>query len=53
MAKATKTENAQSEMVEIKKETEKEFLLRLIHIQHNGGFGKHLDNIINERINSL
>ncbi len=29
------------------------FLKRILHIQHEGGFGRHLDDIINERINEL
>jgi hypothetical protein len=35
------------------KESEAEFLTRILHIQHEGGFGRHLDEIIKERINSL
>jgi hypothetical protein len=29
------------------------FLRRILHIQHDGGFGRHLDEIINERIKEL
>ncbi len=35
------------------KETEIEFLTRLMKIQEEGGFGRHLDHIIVERIKSL
>ena len=34
-------------------ETETEFLLRILNIQYEGGFGRHLDRIITERIKSL
>ena len=34
-------------------ESEVGFLKRILHIQHNGGFGRHLDDIINERIKML
>jgi len=34
-------------------ETEIKFLERLLHIQHSGGWGRHLDEIINDRIKSL
>jgi len=34
-------------------ETEIQFLERLLHIQHSGGWGKHLDAVINERIKLL
>ncbi|MCL5460372.1 hypothetical protein M3M33_17170, partial [Loigolactobacillus coryniformis] len=41
----------------IKKEvTEKDevlFLKRILHIQHSGGFGRHLDDIIYDRIKEL
>jgi hypothetical protein len=36
-----------------KVETEIEFLQRILFIQENGGFGRHLNGIINERIKSL
>lgn len=32
------------------KETETEFLLRILQIQEDGGFGRHLNGIIYERI---
>lgn len=35
------------------KETELQFLERILHKQHGGGFGRHLDDMINERIKSL
>lgn len=35
------------------KETEVGFLQRLLSIQHEGGWGHHLDSIINDRIKSL
>lgn len=35
------------------KETEVEFLKRLLAIQHTGGFGRHLDDVINKRIKLL
>ena len=35
------------------RETEVEFLQRLLHIQHTGGFGRHLDEVIGERIKYL
>ncbi len=38
---------------EPKGETEIEFLYRILHIQEDGGFGRHLNGIINERIKSL
>ena len=34
-------------------ESEVEFLKRILNIQHTGGFGRHLDTIINERIKSI
>jgi len=37
----------------VKKETEIDFLNRLLHIQKEGGFGTHLNDIIKERIKSL
>lgn len=41
-------------VIEIKPESnEVLFLRRLLHIQHSGGFGKHLDDIIYERIKEL
>lgn len=36
-----------------KTETEVDFLLRLLKIQHQGGWGRHLDDIINDRIKTL
>lgn len=36
-----------------KGETEIEFLQRVLHKQHDGGFGRHLDEMINERIKEL
>ncbi len=45
-----------SETVEIgneRIESEKEFLQRILFIQHTGGFGRHLDTMINERIKLL
>lgn len=35
------------------KESEIDFLKRILRIQHTGCFGRHLDSIINERIKSL
>ncbi len=37
----------------LKGESEKEFLTRLLNIQHEGGFGRHLDAIIYDRIKTL
>lgn len=37
----------------VKKETEVEFLSRILHIQKEGGFGTHLNEIIKARIKSL
>ncbi len=34
-------------------ETEIEFLKRILNIQESGGFGRHLDKVINERIKLL
>jgi len=34
-------------------ETEIDFLQRILNIQENGGFGRHLNGIIYERIKSL
>ena len=42
--------------VEIFEEVESDeilFLKRLLFIQNSGGWGKHLDGVINERINEL
>lgn len=36
-----------------KGETEIEFLRRILHKQHEGGFGRQLDDMINDRIKSL
>jgi len=36
-----------------KKETEIEFLYRILQIQSDGGFGRHLDQLILQRIKSL
>ena len=33
--------------------TEIEFLKYILHKQHTGGFGRHLDELINERIKSI
>lgn len=41
------------EIVNERVETEKEFLKRILLIQHIGGFGRHLDAMINERIKLL
>lgn len=56
MAKAVKqTEEALPENIEeVKPESEEVlFLRRLLEIQDNGGWGKHLHGIINERISEL
>jgi len=43
-----------AQMVEVpKKETEIEFLYRILQIQSDGGFGRHLDQLILQRIKSL
>lgn len=34
-------------------ETEVNFLKRILYIQESGGFGKHLDKLINDRIKTL
>lgn len=39
--------------VEDKKLTEIEFLKIILHRQHEGGFGRHLDELINDRIKLL
>jgi hypothetical protein len=45
---------AQMEPVEQKPDSDEViFLLQLLHRQHEGGFGHHLDNEINERIKYL
>lgn len=36
-----------------KGETEIQFLQRILNKQHDGGFGRHLDDMINERIKEL
>lgn len=41
------------EVVEEVQSDEISFLKRLLDIQHSGGWGKHLDGVINERINEL
>jgi hypothetical protein len=44
------------EVVEVIEEVESSeilFLKKLLEIQHNGGWGRHLDGVINERINEL
>lgn len=38
---------------EPKGETEVQFLQRILNKQHQGGFGRHLDDMINDRIKSL
>ena len=38
---------------EPKKETEIQFLYKILQIQENGGFGRHLDRLILDRIKSL
>jgi len=43
----------QQEVVEIPESDEILFLRRILFIQNDGGFGRHLNGIINERINSL
>lgn len=48
MATAKKTEAVTVKKVEI--ESEADFLKRLLLIQHQGKWGTHLDNMINERI---
>ena len=49
----TKTAKIETIMVVKEGETEKEFLIRLMKFQHNGGWGKHLDSMINERIKTI
>ncbi len=39
--------------IEEKESDEILFLRRILHIQHTGGFGRHLDDIIYERIKEL
>lgn len=29
------------------------FLKKILHVQHSGGWGRHLDNLINERLKKL
>lgn len=41
------------EIVEEVQSDEISFLKKLLDIQHSGGWGRHLDDVINERINSL
>jgi len=60
MAKTTKQaenlepEELNTETPDVKPETEEIlFLRKILHIQHEGGFGRHLDVIINERIKEL
>lgn len=43
-----------AQCVDIKNNSEEiNFLERILDIQHTGGFGRHLDVLINERIKSL
>jgi hypothetical protein len=46
------TANAEIKMV-VKKSDEVEFLERILNIQEQGGFGRHLHDLIYERIKSL
>lgn len=40
--------------LEVKEDTDEiRFLKNILHIQENGGFGRHLHGIINERIKEL
>lgn len=41
------------EVIEEVESSEILFLKKLLEIQHNGGWGRHLDGVINERINEL
>lgn len=41
------------EVIEKAESSEILFLKKILEIQHNGGWGKHLDGVINERINEL
>ena len=38
---------------EVVETDEVSFLKRILLIQHNGGWGRHLDGVINERIDAL
>jgi len=42
-----------AQMVDTVKETEVDFLYKILHIQEEGGFGRHLHPLIKERIKSL
>ena len=56
MAKAVKKEELLDESInpEITPETDEVvFLRKLMQIQEDGGWGKHLHSVINERINQL
>lgn len=44
---------AQMTVQESKQETEIQFLYKILQIQENGGFGRHLDRLILDRIKSL
>lgn len=44
---------AQMIVQEPKQETEIQFLYKILQIQENGGFGRHLDRLILDRIKSL
>jgi hypothetical protein len=44
---------AQIIVQEPKQETEIQFLYKILQIQENGGFGRHLDRLILDRIKSL
>lgn len=51
--KPTKKDKAVEEAAVIPESSEILFLRHLMNIQHSGGWGKHLDHVINERIKEL
>ena len=43
----------QKEEVKTVISSEEDFLLKILEIQHEGGFGRHLDYMINERLKKI
>lgn len=53
MIEEPKEEKKVTPKKEVSEKDEVLFLKRILHIQHSGGFGRHLDDIIYDRIKEL
>lgn len=53
MAKVVKKEELNEDVIAVSETEEIVFLRKILQIQDEGGWGKHLHSVINERINQL